>query len=271
MLRESLEFFLTPTTPLARKYGFLYSSVSLKHRYERCKKIWIPHLKKCQDLFLEMTENLPIKKHVVILGSAHLHEIPMHLLQQNFKEITLVDIVHPLKHHWAAKRNSSLKLVTLDLTSALQDLDKLNTLEELHALIDELSKKELFNFKADLIVSANLLSQLALLPIDAMEKKLKRELTVEEKDLICSRFAQLHLQNLNHCQGKKLLYSDREVIYKNPQGEVIYKGHYPVDFSNFKKLTQWKWNWILAPLGEAAKDYSIEMSIEAYVQENKKR
>jgi hypothetical protein len=262
MLLESLEFFLTPTTPLARKYGFLYSSISLKHRYERCKKVWIPHLKNCQDLFLETVQGLPQKNHVVILGSAHLHEIPMHLLMQNFKQVTLVDIVHPLRHHWLAKRNSRLKLISQDLTAALQDLEGLKDINDLLHLTTELSKKPLFHFEADLIVSANLLSQLALLPIDAIEKKMKRELTVEEKDLICSKFARLHLDSLSQCQGKKLIYSDRKVIYKDPQGQIIYEGHYPVDFSDFKKVKTW--TWTLAPLGEAAKDYSIEMDIEAY-------
>ncbi|MDG0817142.1 hypothetical protein [Bdellovibrio svalbardensis] len=262
MIFESLEFFLTPTTPLARKYGFLYSSISLKHRYERCKKMWIPHLKNCQDLFTDAVASLPQKKSVVILGSAHLHEIPMHLLLENFEQITLVDVVHPLKHHWLAKRNHRVKLITQDLTEALQHLEKLNSLDELHALGQELAGKDLFHFEADLIVSANLLSQLALLPIDAIEKKLKRELTVDEKDQICTDFAQTHLKNLEGCKGKKLIYADREVIYKDPQGEVIYRGHYPVNFAGYKELK--KWNWVLAPLGEASKKYSVEMNIEAY-------
>lgn len=262
MLYESLEFFLTPTTPLARKYGFLYSSIALKHRYERCKKIWLPHLKSCQDLFIETAASLPQKKSVVILGSAHLHEIPVHLLLHNFEQITLVDIVHPLKHHWLAKRNSRVKLVTQDLTEALQHLEKINSLDELHKLNKELAAKDLFHFSADLIVSANVLSQLALLPIDALERKLKRELTIEEKDQICADFAQTHLKNLTACEGKKLIYADREVIYKDPQGEVTYRGHYPVNFKEYKKLKEW--TWLLAPLGEASKKYSVEMKIEAY-------
>lgn len=264
MLRESLEFLLTPTTPLARKYGFLYSSVSLKHRYERCKKIWIPHLKDCQDLFTQTVQSLDKKKHVVILGSAHLHEIPMHLLMEHFEKITLVDVVHPLKHHWFAKRYSKINLVTQDLTLALHHLDKLGSIEDLHTLAKDLADEQLFHFEADLIVSANLLSQLALLPIDTIEKKLRRELSVEEKDIICSDFAQTHLKNLETCKGQKLIYADREVIYKNPQGEVIYKGHYPVDFSGYKKIKNW--NWVLAPVGEASKDYSVEMTVEAYSQ-----
>lgn len=262
MIREALIYLLTPTSPLAKKYGFLYQSVALEHRYERVKKHWLPHLKNCQDLFLESLKDLPQKKSVVVLGSAHLHEIPWHLLEKNFETITLVDVVHPLKHHWLAKRTSRLRLITQDLSKALDRLETVQSLEDLHKLIKDLKNEELFHFEADLIISANILSQLALLPIESLEKKIQRPLTIEEKDSICTAFAENHLRNLRNCPGKKLVYADREVIYKDPQGKVIYTGHYPVSFAGFKKLKEWMWT--LAPLKEAAKDYSIEMKIEAY-------
>lgn len=262
MIREALIFLLTPTTPLAKKYGFLYQSIALSARYERCKKQWIPHLKNCQDLFLESLKDLPQKKSVIILGSAHLHEIPLHLLVGHFENITLVDVIHPLKHHWLAKRNPRLKLITQDLSQSLERLDSLQSLEDLHGLIQELSTQELFHFEADLIVSGNLLSQLALLPMESIERKIQRKLSLEEKDHICTAFAEIHLKNLRNCQGQKLVYADREVTYRNPQNEVIYQGKYPVSFTGFQKIKEW--NWLLAPLKEASKDYSIEMKIEAY-------
>ncbi|WP_374077239.1 hypothetical protein [Bdellovibrio bacteriovorus] len=252
----------TPMTPLAKKYGFLYQSIALQHRYERCKKLWLPHLKNCQDLFLHAIQNLPQKKSVVILGSSHLHEIPMHLLEKNFASITLVDVIHPMKHHWMAKRNSRLKLITQDVTQSLDKLESLHSLEDLHQMMDGLKNQDLFHFEADLIVSGNLLSQLALLPIQALEKKIKRPLSIEEKDHICTAFAEIHLKNLEKCKGRKLVYADREVTYRDPQGHEIYKGHYPVSFAHFTKIKEW--TWLLAPLKEASKDYSIEMKMEAY-------
>ncbi len=262
MLLESFEFLLTPTTPLARKYGFLYSSISLRHRYHRQKKNWIPHLKNCQEVFLETANSLPQRKSVVVLGSAHLHEIPLHLLMDTFEQVTLVDVIHPLKHHLQAKRYSRLKLITMDLTNALDKLQELNTMEDLETLAKKLAGEKIFHFEADLIVSANLMSQLALLPLDAVEKKIKRPLELSEKDSICTQFAETHLKNLKGCTGTKLIYSDREVIYRDKAGELMYTGHYPVNFSDYKKLREWY--WMLAPLKEASKDYSIEMKIEAY-------
>lgn len=262
MIREALIYLITPKTPLAKKYGFLYESIALQARFERVKKHWLPHLKNCQDVFLKCVHDLPQKKSVVILGSAHLHEIPLHLLVDNFEEITLVDVIHPWRHHLLAKRNPRLKLVTQDLSMILENLDNIKNLDELHGYLKDIAKKDLFHFKADLIVSSNILSQLALLPMSAVEKKIKRSLELEEKDQISTTITEMHLQSLKNCTGKKLIYCDRRVIYKSPDGEVIYEGHYPVSFAGFKKIKEWM--WLLAPLKEASKKYSIEMKVEAY-------
>lgn len=262
MIKEAVRYLLTPKSSLAKKYGFLYGSIALQSRFERCKASWLPHLKNCQDLFLNEIKDLPQKNSVVVLGSAHLHEIPLHLLGEHFKEITLVDVIHPLEHHRLAKKHSNLHLVTQDLSGLLENLADLSTLEDLHQQLKNLATSEQFKFDADLIISGNLLSQLGLLPISAMERKLKRLLSTEEKDKICNAFAQNHLKNLAQCNGKKIIYSDRIVTYKNSEGQEIYQGQYPVDFSAFTKIKEWVWQ--IAPLKEASKEYSIEMTIEAY-------
>ncbi len=262
MLKEALEYLLTPKTPLAKRYGFLYSSISLKHRFERCKKQWLPHLKNCQEIFLLALEGLPQKRSVVVLGSAHLHEIPLHLLTEHFQDITLVDLIHPLAHHRLARKNRSLKLITQDLSNTLEDLEQIDSFEGLLAITKKKKSLPFFYFDADLIISANILSQLALLPIEHTEKKLKRPLTLEEKDRVCTGFANRHIESLSACQGRKLIYSDRVVTYRSKDGEVIYEGSYPANFTGYTALKSWIWN--LAPLGEASKDYAIEMKIEAF-------
>lgn len=262
MFQEFVEMFFTPATPIAKKYGFLYHSIALKHRYERCKRNWLPHLKNCQDIFEATCEQLESKNSVVILGAAHLHEIPMHLLKKHFQKITLVDVIHPLKHHRLAKRDKSIELITMDLGNTLEKLESLNTLEALQDHLTQQKNEILFNFKADLIISSNIMSQLGLLPMEAIEKFQKKDLTTPEKDSICAQFAELHLKNLLNCSGKILIYSDREVTYKDKEKQVIYQGSYSVDFSDFNFVKEW--NWELAPLKEAAKDHSIEMTVRAY-------
>lgn len=262
MIYEALIFLLTPTTPLAKKYGFLYQSIALQQRYKRCRSFWLSHLKNCQDLFLETIKDLPQKKKVIILGSAHLHEIPLHLLEENFEEIVLVDVIHPLRHHMIAKKNKRLKLITLDLSKALDKLDQVKDLEGLKKLTETLENEELFSFEADLVVSANIMSQLALLPMEHVEKKTKTALELSEKDDLCRRFAEMHLKSLLSCKGRKLIYADREVIYLDKDENETYRGGYSVDFTSFEKIKDWE--WYIAPLNEASKEYALKMKVEAY-------
>lgn len=262
MIYEALIFLLTPTTPIAKKYGFLYQSVALQQRYKRCRSFWLNHLKNCQDVFLESIKDLPQKKKVIILGSAHLHEIPLHLLEQNFQEIILVDVIHPLRHHWLAKKNKRLQLITMDLSKALDKLDQVKNLEDLERLTGDLESEDLFFFDADLIVSANIMSQLALLPMEHVEKKTRSALELSEKDDLCRRFAEMHLKSLLNCKGKKLIYADREVIYLDKEEKETYRGGYNVDFTDFQK--QKEWEWYIAPLNEASKEYALKMKVEAY-------
>ena len=264
MLYQALIYLFTPTSKIAKKYGFLYQTIAPEGRYKRCRTAWLTHLKNCQDLYFEAIKRLSQKEKIVVLGSAHLHEIPFHLLNDQFQEIYLVDIVHPLKHHWLQKRNPKVRLIDMDLSGSLDQLENLQSLEDLDQLIENLKKETIFNFEADLIISANILSQLALLPISALERKLKRQLSIEEKDKICTTFADLHLKNLDSCKGQKLIYCDREVIYRDPKKEIIYKGAYPVQFTGYQPLKSWIWD--IAPLKEASKDYSIEMKIDSFIK-----
>jgi hypothetical protein len=262
MLLEALTYLFTPSSSLSKKYGFLYSSIALEKRYQRCKKAWRPHLENCRKLFMDALTKTGQKNSVVVLGSAHLHEIPLKFLLDNFNKVILIDIQHPFTHHLKALMNKQLELRTQDLTKSLGHLDSLTSIEDLNALMTRLESEILFEFQADLIISANILSQLGLLPIKTLEKKLKRDLSVKEKDQICSTYAELHLKNLANCQGRKIIYCDREVLYFDPDGRQIYRGSYPVNFSKFQKITDWDWE--LAPLKEASSDYSIHMKIHAY-------
>lgn len=261
MFRELVEYFFTPATKLARKYGFLNQSIALKHRFDRCRKIWEPHLLNTQQLFLEIARTLPKKDKVIVMGSAHLHEIPLHLLLQEFQKVVLVDIIHPLKHHSAAKANSRIELITQDISGVLADLEKCKTVADLEQLFEKQTESP-FYFEADLIVSGNLISQLALLPMDYISHQIKRSLTLEEKDRFCTWAAEKHLSALQKCSGKILVYADREVIYRGRNDEIMYQGQYPIDFKDFSFIKEW--TWTLAPLGEASKDYALEMTVKAY-------
>ncbi len=258
MILEWLETKITPATSLAKKYRLVYHSVALRHRYQRCEKSWAPHIENCRSLIRETIERLPQRQHLIILGSAHLHEVPRDLLV-TFHKVTLIDLVHPLGVRRWARSFPQIHLLEQDLSGFLARLENFNQAE---TLLQEFSASApAFAFDADLIISSNLISQLHLIALDYLERK-KIAFPDDYPDRLGQAFSQSHLQALHRCKGEVLLYGDRETIYRDRQGQEIYRGHFAIDLSQFQFLRQWQWE--IAPLGEFSRKESIEMSVEAY-------
>ncbi len=263
MILEWLESLFTPAPKISKKMGLVYHSVALKYRYNRCKKAWAPHIEKCQNLITQQVAKLEKTDSLVILGSAHLHEIPKEILESKFKSVTLVDLVHPLEVRFWARKRPHIKLVEMDLSGILEKLATLNTPAE---LLKELKKTANFYFEADLIISSNLISQLHLIALGYFAKK-RLFLTDSDKDHLGTAFSEHHLRSLQNCKGDVLLYGDRQTIYRDKDGKEVYRGHYPLQIKGFEFIEKWKWN--IAPLGEYSKSESIEMIVESYCRTSK--
>lgn len=263
MILEWLEARLTPASKLARQFGLVYHSVALKHRYKRCKSSWNSHVENCHRVIQEAVDKVDRKNHIIILGSAHLHEIPREILEKKFKKVTLVDLVHPLSIRLWARKFPHIELVEKDLSHFLF---RMNEFTDAELLLSEIQKNPApFEFSADLIISANLISQLHLITLDYLSKK-KILSTKDFNDRIGQAFSNQHLAALKNCSGNILLYGDRETIYRDSAKNITYQGSFSVDFTNFKLIN--RWTWFIAPLGEFSKRESIEMKVEAYTLNN---
>jgi hypothetical protein len=259
MIWEWLESRLTPAPALAKKYNLVYHSVALKHRYKRCHRAWLPHLENCRALINEAVLKLPRHDHLVILGSAHLHEIPKNLLEKTFKRVTLVDLVHPLAVRRWARRFAHIELVEMDVTGFLARMENFDDAEELLKAVQEAPAP--FHFTADLIVSSNLMSQLHLIALEFLAKK-KMRAGEDFNDRLGQAFSEKHLNALALCEGAVLIYGDRETIYRDPAGKQTYRGQFKISTVPFRFVK--KWTWPIAPLGEFSRRESIEMIVEAY-------
>lgn len=259
MILEWLEKKFTPASKLARDFGLVYHSVALKYRYQRCRRAWSSHIQNCHHLIRKIVDKTPKKNHLVILGSAHLHEIPKGILEKEFKQVTLVDLVHPISVRRWARKFPHVKLVEQDLSGFLE---KLKDVTDSEVLLKEVqSTSAPFHFSADLIISSNLISQLHLIAIDYLAKK-KILATEDFNDRIGQAFSLKHLEALQNCNGKVLLYGDRETIYRDVTRRISYRGSFKLDMAGFKYIN--KWTWDIAPIGEYSRRESIEMMVEAY-------
>jgi hypothetical protein len=245
--------------PLSKKLGMIQISQSLENRFKRHQNLWKDHLDHCHSQVLEFCNLHPQAKSLAILGSSHLFELPTKDLIQRFEKIYLIDLVHPPAVVKLAKQHpQKIELLCYDVSGALENLESLQSTEELMKLFPS-HKQPLPSF--DLLISANLASQLHLLYIDHLEKK-GLTLSVEEKDQAAQAVIHDHLAWLCSFQKPVHFFADRKVFYRNPEGQITYSGAYAIDLSKFQ--FQKSWVWQLANLGEISPLYSLEMEVESY-------
>lgn len=116
MILEVLEWCATPCAWFARRRGLLAAQIGIRHRANRCRAAWKPHLDACRKFVADALGTCPLQKNLVILGSGHLHDFDLPFLLSRFERITLVDAVHPLEIQIRAKFSKGrLNPVTTDL------------------------------------------------------------------------------------------------------------------------------------------------------------
>ncbi len=244
MLAELALRALTPAAPLARRFGLLQESVALWSRGYRQRKAWAGHHAHCRKLVAEIAAGLPHRRKVVILGSGLVRDVPLNDLCESFDEVVLVDIVHlPLVRLRLLPRRN-VRLVTRDLTGAMAWLagEADGRAEPLAELIADEA--------VDLVVSANLLSQLAWPVADWLEDNPARAAALPDE--LPARCIAWHLEDLSRFKGHVCLISDVEMVERERDGTI----HDRLDLTYGVALPpeDESWLWPVAPFGEAERD-----------------
>jgi hypothetical protein len=245
MIQELIESILTPATREARKLGYLYETIALKQRYRRNKREWQAHIDNCRRHTLAA---LGPAKHMAILGSGPLLEIPMDDLIARCERITLVDFVHPREVRAKWGRHPKVELIEADLLGIAAELLRWKS--------GPLPRPRVPEIRADFVLSANCLSQLALMPRQFLEKKI----APADLDDYSEKLAAAHLREVK--KQTHLLIADFETRVIGENGETIERSAPFFDRASLKMLDSW--NWRLAPPGEIYKRRSVEMSAGAF-------
>jgi hypothetical protein len=243
VILEWIESLFQNSSPAARAMGYVKSSIALSARARRNKAAWQSHISACHDLWVEiLTEHRP--RSVTVLGSGPLLELPLQKLlilsQEWGTTFRLVDIVHPraVRSRWG--KAARVRFLETDL----------------------LARTEIWG--TDLVVSANLISQLSLDPLNYRSRTTGLDPEGPEALAFSQKVATEHLESLRNEPGTVYVYTDIRRVYKDPAGQTleIHPSRIPVekDFGTEVK----SWTWDICPLGEVAKDFSISMEVGAY-------
>ena len=247
-------WLVTPANRMTRRLGLLTESVSLWARGLRQRKAWADHHTRCRAVVAEIIVTLPQRRTAVILGSGMLRDVPIEELSAKFERVLLIDAVHlpPVRLRMHFHRN--VDLVTQDLSGVMGWLAgesdrRLDPLPDLAA-----------DPAVDLVVSANLLSQLAW-PVEHWLEDHPAETKRLPADLP-ARCIAWHLADLRRFPGRVVLLSDVEMIERDRAGAITER----LDLMRGISLppADENWDWPVAPFGEADRDRENIHRVQAW-------
>jgi len=247
MLAEALEYLLTPCPAPFRRLGLKRESVAIGARHRRCRQAWRPHLERCRAAILEAAGRCRNHGTALVLGSGHLLDVPVERLAARFERVVLADAVHPLAARWRVRGLRAVRLDTADLTGLCATVLQ-GRLPERTALTRYL------DLEPDLVVSANCLSQLPLLPMRRLEA-----LGADGPELEAFRRGVLqdHLDWLRRFTGVTLLIADT-AWPDGPHGQDPLPG---LDLPP----PQASWTWTVAPRPELHPDRDVSHKVSAFL------
>jgi hypothetical protein len=255
MLAEILAWVTTPATLDARRTGHLTAAVSLWSRGMRCRRAWGPHEARCHAVVARAVEGLEQRRTCLVLGSGLVRDVPLALLAERFERVVLIDVVHLWPARWAGRGRANVERRHLDLTGTTDLL-----LGRATGIGDPFTRL-CADPSVDLVISANCLSQLALLPV---------ERTARMSSPVRRRFADLgrrivesHLAGLTRFSARVCLLTDSEGIDVDASGVEIERR----DLLEGVRLppADEDWDWDLAPIGEYAADHAIRHRAHGWV------
>lgn len=260
MLTEAIEYLITPCHHWSRRLGYLNHAVSLRARRRRWHKVWRPHLDNCRTLIIEAMARCSQRRRAVVLGSGLLMEVPLNELAASFGEVVLVDAVHLLPERWLIRRQTNVHMLACDVTGVAERLlaSKNPPVPDAVAmgLPPELSGQEF-----DFAVSANMISQLPLLPLWYLER-----LHPPPEGVVLGAFARelihRHLADLHRLAPVACLIADYE--------SLLCEGNCIVDrddllFGATLPPPDREWMWELAPRPELYRRYDVRHRIVGHL------
>jgi len=255
MIGEWLTHLTTPCREPFRRMGYLRELIAIRERHRRCRKAWRIHLTACRAMVLEVIEGCPGRERVVVLGSGLLLDIPLAELAGRFRKVTLIDVCHLRATRRKAARLANVEFVEADVSGVAETLGQRRQRDE--APLPEPAPVTTLWSAADLIISANLLSQLPLVPLDHLEATAP-DLSKEERDqfartVIDHHLAMLQAQSATVClitETMRLVSDGEKAIEKiDPLfgAPLFYEGQ--------------EWWWDMAPRPEINRNFDARLRI----------
>lgn len=249
MLREALQYLITPCAPVYRKMGYLKELIAIEARYRRTGKYWKQHQQKTSDYILRHIHGESKPERVVVLGAGLLLDIPFRELSRRCEQLVLVDVVFSRKVRSLARKHGNIYLLEHDVTGLANEMGRIKNAElpePACSLPYDLGSK-------DYLLSINILSQLPLIPLKFAHRYIPDEAAL---DKWAGDIVRAHLDGLREQHTNVLLVTDIHHRLTNREGAVVEE--YDCLFGNTLTGEEECWNWEYAPEGELIKGHTMD-------------
>ncbi|MCJ2133221.1 hypothetical protein MKK69_03925 [Methylobacterium sp. J-026] len=225
-----------------RRLGYVRQSGLLHARSRRCRAAWTPHLEHARGVVAAAAAATPRRGLAVVIGSGLLDDVPLDRLATLFERVSLVDAVHPWPARLAVRRHAHVSLVTAEIGAGLA-----GDLAECCA-------------GADLIVSANLLSQIPIVPLDTYEARGRVAPSQLGAQLIEAHLAALDA--FARTAGRVCLITDTVQREEDRAGRIT--DSLDLMFEVALPQPEAAWDWEIAPYGEIGRHHRLVHRVHAY-------
>jgi hypothetical protein len=255
VILELLEYLTTPSSWTARKLGYLNGQLGIKVRHRQCRRAWNGHLENTKQVIRRAILECPQHRKAVVLGSGLLLDVPMSDLTSTFREVILVDVVHPLAVTLASWRYGNVSLVRADISATAECLAKVAR-EPSQPLPRATPQLFCDDPEVDYVVSVNLLSQLPYVPSHYLEKTTRPEAEIESyaRDLIDA-----HLNYLQRLPGVVTLITDVEKLQVDRSGTIV--DRYDILYGRAIPWQADEWTWEHVPLKHLSPDFAYHRRV----------
>ena len=239
--------------------------IALEFRYKRNEHAWAEHVLSTRTFIVNAAEKCPKMGTAVILGSGLLIEVPLRSLAERFDRVYLVDIFHMPYVRAEAKKYFNVKILSGDITGIFAMMKEGEypggSVPAPAARIPHLAD-------ADLIVSANCLTQLAAPFCKYLDKE--RYLTEFDQDRLTLQIMDSHIHALaEQTKAVSAIITDTERLEIAGDRIVSRKNLIPgLTFPpTATQIHNLEWQWLIAPAGEEHETHDIEHTVHTRLYE----
>ena len=263
MLARIFRSLFVTTPRFARHLGLAREHFAIADRHARVPEAWRSHLEASKVAILEAAARCPQRRRALIIGAGDCLDVPVTELADRFDEVVLADIVVGRIAKAHAREFPNVRAIAWDATGVLEKLAADQKAIEPNAAVEIFAQSDAGEPPGgtpNLIVSANCISQLGLVPGHSLPAIVKDK-TLPER---CAKAAgRRHIEWLARQPGLRVLIADMSRLNIGADGKQQKKETLPHHASLRAPDRTWRWN--LAPIPEWSADFHRVHEVGAWI------